>query len=151
MHTLGSAMAVLGAVLLITKRRAARRLLWPVGVAGAMTLTIYCAHVLVLGSGLLNDNPLTLYVVSVAAALGFAVLWRTHRTTWRWAITFERYVLAKGYTATPGRRPGERLRSAGSLRSCLNLREDRAGIHAAPVQPLTRFVLLSRTSRPTVS
>jgi uncharacterized membrane protein YeiB len=76
MHTLGSAMAVLGAVLLITKRRAAQRLLWPVGVAGAMTLTIYSAHVLVLGSGLLIDNPLALYVVTVAAALAFAVLWR---------------------------------------------------------------------------
>jgi hypothetical protein len=76
MHTLGTAMAVLGAVLLITKRRAAQRLLWPVGVAGAMTLTVYSAHALVLGSGLLLDDPLWLYVVSVAAALAFALLWR---------------------------------------------------------------------------
>jgi uncharacterized membrane protein YeiB len=76
LHTLGTAMAVLGGVLLITKLRVARRLLWPVGVAGAMTLTIYSAHVLVLGSGVLTDNPLALYAASVAAALVFAVLWR---------------------------------------------------------------------------
>ena len=48
MHTLGVAMAVLGAVLLVTKLRVARRLLWPVGVAGTMTLTIYSVHALVL-------------------------------------------------------------------------------------------------------
>ena len=76
LHTLGTAMAVLGGVLLITKLRGARRVLWPVGVAGAMTLTIYSAHALVLGSGVLLDNPLALYVASVAAALVFAVLWR---------------------------------------------------------------------------
>ncbi|HWJ53709.1 MAG TPA: heparan-alpha-glucosaminide N-acetyltransferase domain-containing protein, partial [Propionibacteriaceae bacterium] len=76
LHTLGTAIAVLGAVLLITKLRAARSVLWPVGVAGAMTLTIYSAHVLVLGSGLLSDDPLALFVVSTAAALAFAVVWR---------------------------------------------------------------------------
>jgi len=75
MHTLGVAMAVLGGVLLVTRLRAARRLLWPVGVAGAMTLTIYSAHVLVLGTDLLSDNQAALYVVSVAVALAFAVLW----------------------------------------------------------------------------
>jgi uncharacterized membrane protein YeiB len=75
-HTLGTAMAVLGAVLLITKRVAARHLLWPLGAAGAMTLTIYSTHVLVLGSDVLSDDPLDLYLVSVAAALAFAMLWR---------------------------------------------------------------------------
>ena len=61
LHTLGMAMAVLGAVLLVTKLRAARRLLWPVAVAGAMTLTIYSANALVLASGLLSDNHVALY------------------------------------------------------------------------------------------
>ncbi|MEK6437979.1 heparan-alpha-glucosaminide N-acetyltransferase domain-containing protein [Pseudonocardia sp. T1-2H] len=75
-HTIGVAMAVIGAVLLITRHRAAARVLWPVGVAGAMTLTIYSAHVLVLGAGVLGDEPLALYLTSVAGALGFAVLWR---------------------------------------------------------------------------
>jgi uncharacterized membrane protein YeiB len=76
LHTLGTAMAVLGAVLVITRLPAARRVLWPVGVAGAMTLTIYSAHVLVLGSGLLGDDPLAQFIVSVAATLAFAVVWR---------------------------------------------------------------------------
>jgi uncharacterized membrane protein YeiB len=75
LHTLGSAIAVLGAVLLVTRLRTARRLLWPVGVAGAMTLTIYCAHAPVLNSGLLEDNDLALWLLLVAGALVFAVLW----------------------------------------------------------------------------
>jgi hypothetical protein len=76
LHTLGSAMAVLGGVLLVTKLRAARRLLWPVGVAGTMTLTIYSVHVLVLvNSSLLSDNDLAAYVQQVAGALAFAVVW----------------------------------------------------------------------------
>jgi uncharacterized membrane protein YeiB len=76
MHSLGTAIAVLGAVLLIAKLPTARRLLWPVGVAGAMTLTIYSAQMLVVGSSWLSDQPLALYLVSVVAALAFAVLWR---------------------------------------------------------------------------
>jgi hypothetical protein len=75
MHTLGVAMAVLGAVLLLTKFRAARRLLWPVAVAGTMTLTIYSAQVLLLGTDLLSDNYTLLYLVTVAGALAFAILW----------------------------------------------------------------------------
>jgi uncharacterized membrane protein YeiB len=75
-HTIGVAMAVIGAVLLITKHRAAARVLWPVGVAGAMTLTIYSAHALVLGTGVLGDEPLALYLASVAGALVLALLWR---------------------------------------------------------------------------
>ena len=75
MHTLGVAMAVLGLVLLITKLRIPRRLLWPVGVAGTMTLTIYSAHALILNSGLLSDNNYVAYVEQVAGALVFAVIW----------------------------------------------------------------------------
>jgi uncharacterized membrane protein YeiB len=40
-----------------------------------MTLTVYCAHALVLNSGLLEDNDLALWLVLVAGALVFAVLW----------------------------------------------------------------------------
>ncbi len=75
-HTLGSAMAVLGAVLLVTKLPLARRLLWPVGVAGAMTLTIYSAHVPILATGLLDDDPLALYAMLVVGALVFSVVWQ---------------------------------------------------------------------------
>lgn len=80
-HTLGSAMAVLGAFLLLTRIPAVRRLLAPLATAGAMTLTLYSAHIVVIGSGVLDvgmteDNPMAQYLVQVVAALVFAVLWR---------------------------------------------------------------------------
>jgi hypothetical protein len=75
MHTLGTAMAVLGAVLLVSRLRVARSLLSPVAMAGTMTLTIYSAHVLVINSGLLSGRHYALYAVLVAGALAFAVIW----------------------------------------------------------------------------
>ncbi len=81
LHTLGCAMAVLGAVLLVTKLRVARRLLWPVGVAGTMTLTIYSAHALVLNANWapLSGNDYIAYAEQVAVALAFAVVWHRFR------------------------------------------------------------------------
>ena len=75
MHTLGTAMAVLGAVLLLVRLGAARRLLRPIALAGSMTLTIYSVHVLVLGTDFLSDNQTALYLVSVVGSLAFALLW----------------------------------------------------------------------------
>ncbi len=75
MFTLGLAMAVLGGALLLTKLRIARRLLWPVAIAGTMTLTIYSAQLVILNTDLLGNNDLTLYLVLVAGALAFAVIW----------------------------------------------------------------------------
>ena len=77
LHTLGCATAVLGAVLLVTKLPAARRLLWPIGVAGAMTLTIYSAHTPFAQSDLVGD-PLARYLIIVGVALPFAVLWHKY-------------------------------------------------------------------------
>ena len=106
LHTLGCAMAVLGAVLLVTKLPAARRLLWPIGVAGAMTLTIYSAHTPVADSGLMGDNLLARYLVIVGVALPFAVLWHKYL----------------------GQGPLERLVAAGANRA-------RAAVLAAPDRP----------------
>jgi uncharacterized membrane protein YeiB len=75
-HTLGSAMAVLGAVLLLTRLPAAARVLRPVAYVGSMTLTLYSAHLVVLWSGLLGDEPVALYLVMVLAATAFALVWR---------------------------------------------------------------------------
>jgi uncharacterized membrane protein len=75
MHTLGCALAVLGAVLLLMRLRVAQRLLWPIGVAGTMTLTLYSAQVLFLGTNLLGDNNWTLYLVTAGGALVFALIW----------------------------------------------------------------------------
>jgi uncharacterized membrane protein YeiB len=74
-HVLGSAMAVLGGALLVTRVPAARRLLQPLAAAGAMTLTLYSAHVLVLAAEPFDDHGV-LYLFLVVASLGFAVLWR---------------------------------------------------------------------------
>jgi hypothetical protein len=39
--------------------------------AGAMTLTLYCGHLLVLSTGVLNDAPETLIVGAIALAVGW--------------------------------------------------------------------------------
>jgi uncharacterized membrane protein YeiB len=77
LYTLGCAIAVLAAVLLVTKLPAARRLLWPIGVAGAMTLTIYSAHTPFAQSDLVAD-PLARYLIIIGVALPFAVLWHKY-------------------------------------------------------------------------
>ena len=75
-HVLGSAMAVLGAALLATRVPAVRRLVGPLATAGAMTLTLYTAHILVLEAGLFENDPTALYLFLVVTSLVFAVLWR---------------------------------------------------------------------------
>jgi uncharacterized membrane protein YeiB len=72
--TLGSALAVLGAVLLVCRLRVAQRLLRPVALAGAMTLTVYSAQAVVLAF-VSTENLLALWLGLVAGALLFAVLW----------------------------------------------------------------------------
>jgi uncharacterized membrane protein len=76
-HDLGIAMAWLGLSLLITRSRLARRALGPLAAAGAMTLTLYTAHVIVLeATSFLEDHPIQLFLVLVYIALSFAALWR---------------------------------------------------------------------------
>ena len=76
-HDLGIAMAWLGLSLLITRSRLARRALGPLAAAGAMTLTLYTAHVIVLeASSFLEDHPIQLFFVLAYIALSFAALWR---------------------------------------------------------------------------
>jgi len=72
--TLGSAIAVLGAVLLVCRLRTAQRLLRPVALAGSMTLTIYATHAVVLAF-FWTDDLLALWLGLVTGALVFAVLW----------------------------------------------------------------------------
>ncbi len=75
-RTLGSAMAVLGAVLLLSRLPAVARLLRPLAAAGAMTLTLYCGHLLVIATGVLDDVPWVLFVLMAAGALAFGVGWQ---------------------------------------------------------------------------
>ena len=75
-HVLGSAMAVVGGALLVTRIRVAAVLLQPLAAAGGMALTIYATHLVVLASGIFEDDPLARYLVIVVPALAFAWVWR---------------------------------------------------------------------------
>jgi uncharacterized membrane protein YeiB len=133
MHTLGVAMAVFGAVLLVTKFAIARRLLWPVAIAGSMTLTIYSGQALALNNlSLLSDNDYVAYLEQVAAAIAFALLWH-------------RFVMAQG--------PLERMVAIGSgharstvMNRLTQRREPRSSL--APRARLAPHDLVARSARP---
>jgi uncharacterized membrane protein YeiB len=73
LHTTGTALAVIGAALLLVS--VFRGLLLPLAAAGSMPLTLYCLHVVVLGT-LSRGDPLVFWGVQVVAALVLATLWR---------------------------------------------------------------------------
>jgi hypothetical protein len=75
-HTLGSAIAVLGAALLLTRLPIPARMLSPLAAAGSMVLTLYSAHLVLLATGVLTDEPVVLFVLMVLGATAFALLWR---------------------------------------------------------------------------
>jgi hypothetical protein len=75
-HTLGSAIAVVGAALLVTRVRVVARVLSPVAAAGTMVLTLYSAHLLFLATGLLGDSSVALYLAMAVGGLAFAAAWR---------------------------------------------------------------------------
>lgn len=75
-YTLGTAIAVLGLCLLLARIRPVARLLGPLAAIGSMPLTIYASHLVLLSSGVLQDQPVLLFWVNLAAAAVFAVVWR---------------------------------------------------------------------------
>lgn len=76
-HDIGIAMVWLGVSLLITRSPLARRAMGPLAAAGAMTLTLYTAQVIVLeGSSFLQHHPIQLFFALVYVALSFAALWQ---------------------------------------------------------------------------
>jgi uncharacterized membrane protein YeiB len=76
-HDIGVAMAWLGVCLLVTRSRHARRALGPLAAAGAMTLTLYTAQVIVLeATSFLDGHPIELFLVMSYVAVSFAALWR---------------------------------------------------------------------------
>jgi len=105
-HDLGIAMACLGLSLLITRSRLGCRALGPLAAAGAMTLTLYTAHVVVLdATSFLEDHPIQLFFVLAYIALTFAALCR--QGGWRgpleaavtWASAHSRH-LVESHSAT---------------------------------------------------
>ncbi len=112
-HTAGSAMAILGAALLLTRGPVAARLLRPVTAAGTMPLTLYTGHLLVLSTGVLAGHPLMQYLMLVVAALLFAVLWKR----WVGQGPLERLVAAAAGAARRAVLRGQDV-TARSGRSC---------------------------------
>ena len=77
LHTIGVAVGLLGALLLLASTaRRGQVLLAPLAAAGSMTLSLYSAHVLLVASDLLPEDRETSYAVQVCAALVLALLWR---------------------------------------------------------------------------
>ena len=74
LHTIGVAMAVLGAMLVLS--RFAAKILLPFSAPGRMTLTLYCAHLLFLGTGVLADQPYLSLSLQIAAVILLAVIWQ---------------------------------------------------------------------------
>jgi hypothetical protein len=80
--TIGCAVALLGAMLLLghVERPILRRVIdvaaAPLAAAGAMTLTLYTAHVVFMNSPLEVFTPTTAYAIQVSAVLLFATIWR---------------------------------------------------------------------------
>ena len=73
LHTMGTAVAVLGLMLLIA--RGLGRALWPLAAIGSMTLTLYSLHVILLATALPRETPHVL-LVHVVVALVIAIPWR---------------------------------------------------------------------------
>jgi hypothetical protein len=74
-HTLGTALVVVGSGLLAAKR--ARLLLLPISAVGTMTLTLYSSHIVMEAADLLDEyRSVVSLAVQVGLFIGFAVLWR---------------------------------------------------------------------------
>lgn len=78
-YTLGTAMAVLGLCLLLARFATLAKALTPLADVGAMPLTLYSAHLFLISTGILEDWPELLFVVMVASAIAFAMVWRRHQ------------------------------------------------------------------------
>lgn len=76
LHSVGSAAAVLGAALLLTRLPMLRRLLSPLAAVGSLALTLYCAHLVLLATGVWSDQPALLFGAMIVGALALSVAWR---------------------------------------------------------------------------
>ena len=74
LNTVGTSMAVLGLVLLLSRVAAAE--FAPLAALGSMTLTLYSAHLLVLSTGFLANQSGGSLVIQIAVATVFAFQWR---------------------------------------------------------------------------
>ena len=84
-HTVGTAMAVIGLMLLLTHAAMPARAAWatsvlkPLSVTGSMTLTLYTAHIVFMNSSLDVFGAWAGYLVQIVAAIIFALVWSSIR------------------------------------------------------------------------
>jgi Protein of unknown function (DUF418) len=78
-NSLGSAIVMVAAALLLVRAPMIELLLRPVALAGTMALTLYTGYVLVLATGVLGISPAMQYPVLLIASFLFALLWRRFR------------------------------------------------------------------------
>lgn len=76
--TTGSALALLGLLLLVARRF--ERALLPLTWVGGMTLTLYSVHVIVVAEGWGPQDPYALYAMHVVVVLALAAGWRSWST-----------------------------------------------------------------------
>lgn len=75
LHTTGTAMLVIGLCLLLVRADVLRKLTYPVSATGAMTLTLYTIHVIVLSFDIGERDSLSYYLTHVVIALSIAPIW----------------------------------------------------------------------------
>ena len=73
LNTIGTAMAFLGLILLLSK--VGSHVLAPLALVGKMTLTLYSLHLLLLATGVLEDQPVANLILQLLAVLVFAYVW----------------------------------------------------------------------------
>ncbi|SDQ77232.1 heparan-alpha-glucosaminide N-acetyltransferase domain-containing protein [Quadrisphaera sp. DSM 44207] len=76
LSTSGTALAVLGLCLLVSRSAAGARALLPVSAPGSMTLTLYTTHVLLIAPMQLLLPDTALYLVHALGAVAIGLLWR---------------------------------------------------------------------------
>ena len=75
LSSLGTSLAVLGAILLLVPHLG--RTTAPLAAAGSMTLTLYCAHAIIMATDILDpDRPIVSITIQCIVFLLAAVLWR---------------------------------------------------------------------------
>ncbi|WP_171027429.1 heparan-alpha-glucosaminide N-acetyltransferase domain-containing protein [Pseudarthrobacter sp. NamE2] len=74
LNTIGIAVAVLGAMLILGNKAASA--LMPLAVMGGMTLTLYAGHLILLSTGFLLDRPGVCLAIHLVVAAVLAIIWR---------------------------------------------------------------------------
>jgi hypothetical protein len=109
--SLGMALLVLGLVLLVARRFG--RWLGPLTAMGAMTMSIYTAHMVALSFEVHYDDPVLWYLVHLSVAVVFALVWS------RWV----------------GRGPLEKVMTVGAQRAMQRYVMEAGTVDAGPPRP----------------